>query len=332
MKESLRRLIMTASLIVFFTLPAASLTLKLASPFPEGSAWDTSLKRLAVQWQKISGGKIRMRIYPGSVAGSEGDMIRKMRFGQVDIAVLTTFGMKSIVPDSFVMTLPGILQSEEELDYAITEFAPRFNESFISKGFRVLVWSKTGWAYFFTADQIRTPDQLQKERLSVSNTDEELAANFKALDFNVVPMALGEVMVALQSGMATAAYGPPLAAAAYQWFFQIPYMLSFRLAPVMGGIVISEKTWQRIPNQLHEEFLKAIHTVAFEFQRESNRLNKEAMKVMQKNNLTVTELTETELEDWHQVFTEGHSLLVGDNKWIDKKVYNDFITSLEGLR
>lgn len=332
MKTSFHKFSLAVVLIILISSSAAGLTIKLGSPFPEGSAWDSTLKEMAAEWRKISSGKVRMRIYPGGVAGSEGDMIRKMRFGQLDAAVLTTFGMKSIVPDSFVMTLPGILQSETELDYAIAEFAPRFDEDFIKKGFRVLVWSKTGWAYFFAANPIHTPDSLRKERLSVSNTDEELAANFKSLRFNVVPMSLGEVMVALQSGMATAVYCPPLIAAAYQWFSQVPYMLDFKLAPVMGGIVISEKTWQRIPDKYHEEFQTAIDEVARNFYLESERLNEEAMKVMKKHNLEVINLSENETADWLEVFTAGHSLLIGDDKWIDNEVYNDFVTTLEGLR
>ena len=61
----------------------------LGSPFPEGTEWDNTLKRLAAEWSDITGGQVRMRIYPGGVAGDDGNMVRKMRFNQLDILFLS---------------------------------------------------------------------------------------------------------------------------------------------------------------------------------------------------------------------------------------------------
>lgn len=309
-----------------------ALTVKLGSPFPEGTPWDTSLKRMAARWRDISDGDVRLRVYPGGVAGDEGDMVRKMRFGQLDAAVLTAFGMKTIVPDSFVMAMPGILRTEAELDYVLREFTPRFDGDFVDAGFRVLVWSKSGWAYFFSERAARTPDAMREERLSVGNTDKELASNFKAMRFNVVPMSINEVMVGLQSGMISALYAPPMAAAAYQWFSQASYMLDFQLAPVLGGIVISERTWQRIPQRFHRPFREAMREAAGDFFTESERINADALVLMKENGLDVLELSEEETDEWFRVMSGGHSLVVGEGKWIDEAVYADLVSMLGELR
>ena len=309
-----------------------ALTVKLGSPFPEGTPWDTSLKRVASRWRDISGGQVRLRVYPGGVAGDEGDMVRKMRFGQLDAAVLTTFGMKLIVPNAFVMALPGMLQTEAEMDYVLREFAPRFDADFVDAGFRALAWSRSGWAYFFSKNAARTPDAMRKERLAVGNTDEELVSNFKALRFNVVPMSINEVMVGLQSGMISAIYAPPMASAAYQWFSQAPYMLDFHLAPVLGGIIISERTWQRIPERFRRDLQEAMRAAARDFFVESERINDDAMVMMKKNGLNVLELTEEETGEWFRMIRDGHSLVVGEGKWIDESVYTDLVSMLEDSR
>lgn len=323
----------SALLFLFLALtPLSALTVKLGSPFPEGSAWDSTLKRMAAEWSDITGGDVRMRIYPGGVAGDQADTIRKMRFGQLDAAVLTSFGLQSIVPSTFVLSLPGMLQSEAELDYVIERFAPDFDEEFVKEGFRVLAWSKSGWAYFFAKSPSTTPERFMREKLSVSSAEEETAANFKALGFSVVPVDLNELMVALQSGMVSAFYAPPMAAAAYQWFALAPYMIDFALAPVLGGLVISERTWNRIPERYHRELKQAIETVARDFYAESERLNAEAMTVMARHGLQLKDLTDSQREDWYKVMTSGHKLVVGDDKWIDDKLYGEFISVLEGLR
>ena len=327
-----RRSAVLLILSLVLIVPLTAQTVKLGSPFPEGSAWDTTLKRMASEWRDISDGRVRLRIYPGGVAGDDADMIRKMRFGQLDAAVLTNFGLKSIVPNTFVMTLPGLMQNEAELDYIIENFAPRFDEDFVREGFRVLAWSKSGWAYFYTKSAATTPNQLRSAKLAVSSTDEELAVNFKALRFNVVPISLSELMVALQSGMVSAFYAPPMAAAAYQWFAQAPHMMDFPLAPVLGGFVISERTWQRIPERYHRELKAAIVDLADDFYRESEQLNADAMNVMGRYGLIVEDLTEAEKAQWFDVLTTGHALVVGDGKWISDAVYEDFLETLDDLR
>ncbi len=143
-------------------------TIKLGSLFPEGTGWDTSLKRMAAEWSEITGGRVRVRIYPGGIAGEEDDMIRKMRFGQLDAAVLTTFGMKVIAPESFVVTLPGLLQNDVELDYVLDNYMVRFDQKFRDQGFEVMAWSKSGWAYLFSKNPVRTPKGLRSETLVVS--------------------------------------------------------------------------------------------------------------------------------------------------------------------
>lgn len=320
-------------LIIFLSLsPLGALNVKLGSPFPEGTAWDTSLKRMAAEWADITGGRVRIRIYPGGVAGNDADMIRKMRFGQLDAAVLTSFGLKTIVPNSFVMSLPGMFQSEAELDFIMDQYTPTFDEAFIREGFRVLAWSKSGWAYFFSKEPASTPQLMRRETLAVSATDVEVAANFKALKFNVVPVSLNELMVSLQSGLVSAFYAPPMAAAAYQWFSQAPFMIDVPIAPVLGGLVISERTWNRIPEEYHFELKNAIEDVAGSFYAESERINNEAMKVMSGHGLEVARLSESQKKDWYDILIGGHKLVVGEGNWIDEEVYTDFISRLESLR
>ena len=319
-------------LLIIFCGSLPAITVKLGSPFPEGSAWDSSLKRVAASWARITDGEVKMRVSPGGIAGDQADMIRKMRFGQLDASVLTSFGMRIIVPETFVLSLPGMLNSEAELDYAIDEFLPTFNDDFIDKGFRVLAWSKSGWAYFFSKNAITTPDEIKSGKLAIPKTDNEVATIFKSIGLNVVPMDFNELMMSLQSGMVNVFYTAPMAAVAYQWFALAPYMMNFPIAPVLGGIVISERTWKRIPAKFHEDLRKAIEIVAQDFYLESEQLNAEAIRVMSKHGFIRQELNEEEKADWYEFIKEGHKLVVGENKWIDNDTYERFVFVLENLR
>lgn len=335
MKHPINRFKASIFLLVLVFLAVGGLgaqTVKLGSPFPEGTEWDNTLRRLAAEWSDITNGRVRMRIYPGGVAGDDGDMVRKMRFNQLDAAVLTSFGMKSIVPDSFVMTIPGMLQSEDELDSVIREFAPRFDQDFIDEGFRVLSWSKTGWAYFFTDEDDPSVDAFKRRVLAVSSTDEELVMAFKAMGFKVVPMPMNELMVALQSGMSDTFYAPPMGAAVYQWFALAPNMINLPISPVVGGLVISERTWGRIPEEYHEDLKASVEAVVSEFFIESEKLNEQSLVVMDDNGLTVLNLTEVQKQDWYAELQDGVDIVVGDDSWISQRTFDAYVSHLEDLR
>lgn len=319
-------------LLILAVAPVFGLTVKLGSPFPEGTPWDTTLKKMAAEWAEISNGRVRMRIYPGGVAGNEGDMIRKMRIGQLDMAVLSPFGNKLLVPESFLFSLPGLIRDERELDYVIDTVLPRYADRFREEGFEVLTWSKTGWVYFFTKRPIEVPDDLRRMKMSVNSTDEEVAANFKALRFNVVPLSMAELMVSLQSGLADAYYAPPMVSAAFQWFALAPKMLDFRVSPVLGNIVISDRTWRRIPANYREDLRAAIEKVSLDFFLEAEKLNQKAMEVMLDNGLDVNQIDEDSQDEWRTMFEEGHRLVVGDGKWISTREYEGLIDEFTRLR
>src|SRR3569623_917612 len=75
--------------LVFAAAPArADVVIKLGTLAPNGSPWHTLLKEMGQKWEQASGGKVKLRIYPGGVLGNEGDMVKKMRIGQLQAAAL----------------------------------------------------------------------------------------------------------------------------------------------------------------------------------------------------------------------------------------------------
>src|SRR2546421_2181948 len=77
----------------------ADVEIKLGTLAPKGSTWDILIKEMAQKWSEVSGGKVKLRTYPGGVLGNEGDMVRKMRIGQLSAAALTAIGLHDITPE-----------------------------------------------------------------------------------------------------------------------------------------------------------------------------------------------------------------------------------------
>ncbi|MBI2461200.1 MAG: TRAP transporter substrate-binding protein DctP, partial [Candidatus Rokubacteria bacterium] len=86
MKRILMGVLVATGLLLAAPVHARTLTIKLGTLAPEGSSFYRLIRDMAEAWQEASGGRIRVRIYPGGVAGDDPDMVRKMRVGQLQAA------------------------------------------------------------------------------------------------------------------------------------------------------------------------------------------------------------------------------------------------------
>ena len=92
----MKRILMAAAMaaILSIALPSeAKVTIRLGTVAPKGSSWELILRRMGADWGKATGGEVRLRIYPGGTVGDEGEMIRKMRNGQLQAAGIPNAGL-----------------------------------------------------------------------------------------------------------------------------------------------------------------------------------------------------------------------------------------------
>ncbi len=322
-------LILTSLYLIF---PLAGLTIKVASPLPEGSEWHIAISRMAEEWNEITGGAVRLRIYPGGIAGTGEDVIRKMRIGQVDMAVLTAAGLTSIVPDTFAMSMPFYLRTEEELDFVIHEIAPTFDDAFREKGFNMLGWSKSGWIYYFSVEEMTLPEELRNLKMAVSPEEPEMVEAFKEMRFDVIPLDMNSILMGLQSGMIQTMYTSPLVAASYQWFALAPYMMDLKIAPLLGGLIISERTWNRIPSRYHQDLQESVDKMTGSFFARTQELERQALEVMIDNGLKIIPVSEEIIPLWRSIPGDDFSGFVGAGKVVSRSLFDDYTARVESFR
>ena len=287
----LRRIIPALLLLLSCVGTVTAQEIKLASVAPEASPWGSALNQLAVDWRRISDGRIRVRVYHNAIAGDETDVLRKMRIGQLQAAVLTSAGLKQVVPEAFSVSVPFMIGSEEELNYVMERITPELNEAFETNRLHVLAWSRAGWVHFFSKEPVTYPDDLKGQRLAADPDDQELQQAFRIMGYRPIPMPQPELLTSLNSGLVDAFYTSPLVAAGYQWFGLAPHMLDLKVAPFLGAIVLTDSAWRRIPASFKSELLESAQAVADQIENDVRRLEAEAIETMERFGLTVQEVT-----------------------------------------
>lgn len=310
-----RILALLVLLVCLGAMPALArpIVLKIGSPTPKGSPWDNALKELASEWREITDGQVQMRIFSGGIAGEEADVIRKMRFNSLQGAVLTALGINQIYPDSFVLSVPFLMHSDGEFEYVLDNIEGNLKENIEEQGFRVVTWTSVGWIYFFSTDKVVYPDDMRRLKLASSDSDKAIAQALKALDFNAIPVGLNELLTSLNSGLIDACYTVRLGAAAYQWFGIANHMLDLPIAPVLAGIVISDRAWRQIPDEYKDDMVRAAERVADKLASETEALERDAMKIMLDNGLIVHEAPAPAVEAWRNDFGRGIDMIKGDS-------------------
>ena len=77
---------------------SAQTRIRLATLIPSGTSYHHSLLEMGEKWKKASNGNIALTIYPDGIMGSEDEIVRRMRVGQLQAAVLTVSGLSAIDP------------------------------------------------------------------------------------------------------------------------------------------------------------------------------------------------------------------------------------------
>lgn len=315
-------------LLAALALPAQ--VIKIGSIAPDRSPWDDALKEIAREWERISGGQVRLKIYPGGIAGGEEDVIRKMKVGTLGGAVLTNIGLTKINPDAFVLSTPFMFHSEAEMAYVMERLTPTFEAQIRQKGFKVIIWTMTGWVNVFSKAPVVYPQDLKRQKLAFSTGEPELEQAWKKSGYLVVPTELSDLMMALQSGMVDAFYLPPLVAASGQYFGVAQHMCSLKIAPLVGGLVIVDRLWERIPENQKKEMMAAVARVSNKLAGETERLEQKAIDTMKKNGLVIHEAPADGLAKWKEAAAKGMDELVG--KLFSREIYDRLQEILEEYR
>src|ERR1041384_1598673 len=117
---------------------AQTVTIKLGTMAPDGSTWHLLLKDMGEKWAADSGGKVKVKIFPGGIQGNEGDVIRKMKLGQLQAGPVPIVGPRDIDHGPQAVGAPGLLDTDEEFQYVLDQLGPVWEKRLADQGFVVL--------------------------------------------------------------------------------------------------------------------------------------------------------------------------------------------------
>lgn len=247
-----------ACLALCMLLAASPLTaertyeLKFATLAPAGTTWMNLLQEWADEVREKSHGRLVFKLYPGGVQGDEPDVLRKIRFNQLQGGAFTGYGIGNIYSPARALELPFLFNDIEEIDYVRRRFMPEIEQGYRDHGFELLGWMEVGFIYFFSKKPITSLEDLKHRRIWHWQGDPIGRAFFDASGIAPVPLSIIDVYTSLSTGLIDTVYTPPLGAIALQWFTKTEYITNVPMANGIGSLVVSRRFYQNLPQDLQK--------------------------------------------------------------------------------
>lgn len=279
-----------------------SVTIRLGTILPSGTAQYSLIQQLGETWRKESNGKVKLTIYPDGRLGGEAEMVKKLRIKQINAGIFSAVGLSEIDPGANgLQIMPLTFRTWAEVDYVREHVRPLLEQRIRAKGFEVLFWADAGWVRFFSKEAAIHPDEYRRMKVFCWAGDAQQFALEEAAGFHPVSLETGDILLGLNTGMITTVAVPPLIGLAGQFYRPAPHMLDLNWAPIVGAAVIRTDIWEKIPAELRAR-LKAAAEATGEKLRERGRLeSEEAVKVMQKHGLQLHTLTPGAEAEWEEL-------------------------------
>jgi TRAP-type C4-dicarboxylate transport system substrate-binding protein len=310
-----------AILLASTSASAQSVRIKLGTLAPQGSTWHQFMQQMAVDFAKVSAGKVELKIYAGGTQGNEGEMIRKISIGQLQAASMTAVGMHEITPEPQAECVPFLIDSYEEYDYVHERLRPKLEEALAKKGYVALQWGEVGFIYLFSTEAYRTPAEFAKGKVFTWNGDPGAEQAWKAAGFHPVVLSSTDLIPSLSSRMVNIVGEAPLYAYTTHIFEKAKHMLNLHWGFLTGATVVRKDTWDKVPAELRPKLLEIAEEYGRKTRADVRKQNEDAIEQMKKRGLDVVQ--PNDLQAWQKAGEQANKVVRG--KVVPVGIYDDVI-------
>ena len=266
--------------------------LKFATMAPKTIGWSMQIRNVFMPaFEKVTEGNISIKWYWGGLKGDDIDAIKLMSEGKLDGAALAAHGVTLICPEMAALGLPFLFQNFDEVDYVRNHMVKRFNQLAEKQGYKLLFWGDQDIDQVYTIQQpIQTRDDFEGVTMAgFYNTPIDLLVA-KKLHTNYMPIRTLDFNSVLRQRKADAYIGPALWVVGCQLYTLFRYVTPINMRYSPAALVITKKTWDKIPQKYHSPILNMLKYKGKEFCKKARIDTDRALKAMKKYGVKIIKM------------------------------------------
>ena len=271
-KQSITLLLIVAALLAI--TPAGcrrsddTAVLKLAHSLSTEHPVHRAIEFMAGRAAELSGGSLRIDIYPGEQLGSEREAIELVQLGILAMTKTSTASMEGFVPAMKVYGLPYLFRDSDHMWQVLNgPIGKRLLAAGTPKGLKGLCYYDAGARSFYTTERkITTPADLAGLKIRVQKS-EMSRRMIEAMGGAPTPIDWGELYTSLQQGVVDGAENNSPSFFNSRHYETCKYYTLDEHLRVPDMIVISPTVWNDLSPE-HRAVLQQAIDESVEFQRQ----------------------------------------------------------------
>ena len=241
--------------------------LKLAHTLDQQHSVHRAMEFMDRRLRELSGGSMRIDIYPGGQLGSERELIELLQIGSLAMTKVSASPMEGFVPELKIFNLPYVFRDSEHFWNVLQSDVGR--ELLVAgerARLRGLGYFDAGSRSFYANDKpIHTPEDLNGLKIRVQNSQTAIKM-VNTLGGAATPVSWGELYTALQQGVVNGAENNPPSFYLSKHFEVSKFYTLDEHTYVPDMLLISTEVWKKLDERQQVWVQQAVDE-AVEYQR-----------------------------------------------------------------
>jgi TRAP-type C4-dicarboxylate transport system substrate-binding protein len=286
--------------------------IKVATLAPRNSPFMREFEKLDKKLRAGTNDAVRIRLYTSGSAGDENDVLRKMRTGQLDAAMITSDGLGLVLPEVNVLRTPGVVTTYKQLEAVQNVMLPEFNKSFEEKGFKLIAWGEAGEYRYFSREPVVQPSDIKRMRPWLWPSSPIMKEMWKAIGATPVPLGMGEVYGAVQTKMIDLVESTPITYVALQWQnTDLAYVTDETSGVLIGAWLINKSVFDKLQPEWQKLMLSLADENNQAMRMRTREADGQAFKRLVERGLKVTKLNDAGKKQMAEVRQQVRSAMTG---------------------
>ncbi|MDB5889946.1 MAG: dicarboxylate transporter, DctP subunit [Polaromonas sp.] len=280
----------TALLAAGLSAQAQVTKIRFAHAGPEATSQHQAALEFARLVKERSGGKLEVQVFPGSQLGNDSTVIGAVRGGTIDMMMAGSGNFAGMHSKLDVLDIPFLFRDQAHAYKTVDgDIGQSLMKGLESNGLKQLAFWEVGFRSITTKNRaVRVPADVKGIKIRTTPNPTHVQA-WKLLGTNPVPMPLGELYQALESGAVDAQEHPVDITYAAKFYEVQKHLTMTRHAFTAMPVVMNKQKFDALSPDLQNVLVSAAAD-GRTFQRNANQKNEAAIIAdLRKNGMSVIE-------------------------------------------
>lgn len=263
-------------------------TLKLAHSLDVNHSVHKAMVKMGEDLDELSGGKMKLEIYPSQQLGTERECIELLQIGSLDMTKVSVGVMENFAPKMKVFGLPFLFRDKQ---HAFDVLDGPIGQEILDDGIKYWVkglgYYDAGSRSFYTKEKpINSPEDLKglKVRVMESVTAIDMV---KALGGSPTPISWGELYTSLQQGVVDGAENNPPSFYLSRHYEVCKFYSLDEHTVLPDVLIIGTHIWDKLSNQEKKWLHQAVESSIIYQRKLWESAEKEALDEVRKAGVTI---------------------------------------------